>query len=233
MDEKKLAKLKQLKKLKETHMVGEGKVDRLKTHMGGKTKKGFTEHIDDKMRSPGIEEFKRREAERRMIKDIEGDAIRERNDMQRRKLKKQALRGAGSLKGIPGKAGKLVGKLPILGTLMGPAITMALGGTPNDALASALDSDNLGEGTDQVGDMGLSNADRLMAERRALEGMKERKLEEMPDTMADVRKRDRGIMKTADMDMVDDIAKGRESYKDGGMKDPKLEALKKLLGKGE
>ncbi len=237
MDEKE-AKLRQLKKLKEKYMVGEGKPERIdkymggktpegytekiSTKMGGKTPKGFGEKINTKMSSPGIEEFVRRQKERRMIKDIEGDAIRQAKDLARRKMRRQALKSMGSgASDLARKVGKLGGKIPALGALVGPALTMALGGSPNDALASALDSEDLGKGSDAVGDMGLSNADRLMAERRALEGMQQRKLEDMPDTMADVRKRDRGIMETADMDIVEEEATGKPS--------PKIEALRKKL----
>ena len=165
-EEKKKARL---KAIRDKFMIGEAKVDKIKTHMGGKTPRGFTEHVkDDKMVSTPIEEFVRKQQERRMIKDIEGDAIRERADMARRKARRAALKGMGS------KAGKLLGKIPALGSLLGPAATLALTGNPNEALASALDSEDLGEGSDVIEDMGLSRAERLMAERRALEAMKKR-----------------------------------------------------------
>lgn len=166
MDEKKLAKL---KALKERFMVGEGKTEHLNTRMGGKTPKGFTEHIPSDKMVGNIEEYKQRKALQQMASEARDDAKRQAKKIARSKALKNM--GSGSSR-LASKVGKLGGKIPVLGALAGPAITMALGGTPNDALASALDSENLGEGSDQVGDMGLSNADRLMAERRAMSGGK-------------------------------------------------------------
>jgi hypothetical protein len=176
-----------IRAIKNQYMTGDGKVDK----------------IDTRMKNTDIDEFVRRQKERRMIKDIEGDAIRERLDMKRRALRKQALKGVGSLKGIPGK---LAGKIPALGAIAGPLAALAMGAKPDDALASGLGSDDVGAGSDEVGDMGLSRADRLMAERKALEGASERRLADLPEGLADMRKKERDTIKFPDMNIPYDPA---------------------------
>lgn len=131
-------------------MVGRAKVDRIKTHMGGKTKP-FTERLSTKKigKTAG---FTERIADSKMV-GVTGQEFLE-------KIKKIRLAKA---------AKKAAQKTPIVGSLLGPAVTLALTGDPNEALASAVDSDALGEGSDEVGDLGLSRADRLRAERKAIE----------------------------------------------------------------
>jgi hypothetical protein len=67
-------------------------------------------------------------------------------------------------------AGKMLGKVPGLGAIAGPALALLASGNPNDAMASFAGSDNIGEGSDETGDMDISRADLGDIERRAIEG---------------------------------------------------------------
>lgn len=72
------------------------------------------------------------------------------------------------------KLGRHIGKAPGVIGAIGSGIAAVAAGNPNEALASALGSDNIGSGSDAVGDMKLSRAELLNAERKQIRAAKER-----------------------------------------------------------
>ena len=157
-------------------MKGAGGTEKI----GGHMKLGNTQDVLDK-----VDDFRKAKAASKVgaLSKIAGEAEELAGDKIFGKAGKLAGK-AGKVAGKAGKvAGKVAGKIPGLGALLGPLVVLAMTGNPNEALASGLGSENLGEGSDEAGDMGLSMADLRQAERKGIDAQEKR--EDEPEDMSE------------------------------------------------
>lgn len=165
-------------------MVGKGSTEKLGGMMRGK---GSTEKINTK----DIVNFQKGE-------DWSKDIAEKRAKLQAaKKISQEATEEAAEKafgKGLK-VAGKKAGKIPGIGFLAGPALAgtgaLLTGASPSEALASAGESvipeyafGKLGEGGDEMPDLGLSRADLREAERKTI-AAQEARMPKMEDLGVD------------------------------------------------
>ena len=170
--------------------VAEGVTDKLDTNMIGK---GSTEVIDDAPTlvkgtpSPKAGPLQMISGEDRIAKVAKHRAARQ---LQKEAAEK-AFGGLGKLGKIAKAGGRLakggLKALPLVGPAIAGGLTAAMTGDVQAGLGEALDSEALGEGSDEVGDQDISRADLGIAERKGIEAQGEREEESEEDILEQLK----------------------------------------------